>query len=352
MAAEREQRDSAKIPIWMGNGKDQFTAEHWIKRLENAKASYGWTDLQTVNNAHSALRDKALMFRDYLEGEGLNPDDWQSFRKHFLLQFGSAAVDYSKITNLSLSQKTDERCNAFGWRVHAMVNEFFTSVPLNTLDLTEPRFNTLPDQIVAACPDAGVRSLILAYVQQVATALHDQTRRSYSSSLGRVIFLNGLHTNIRMVTKLKNTVSLHEEVTAAMEAEKAHAGPSDRHVQAVEEGDTSAAEDPDVNYINRKKTYRPKGQSFGSASSQASNYKKKVISECWYCHKKGHLQLHCRLRLGRGAAVVTKPRTVQEVQLDWAAYQLGPDDEEDENSDHSDSDESADIATLSTHHLN
>jgi hypothetical protein len=74
-AVEREQRDSTKIPIWMGNGKDQFTAEHWFKRLENAKASHGWTDLQTVNNVHSVLRDKALMFRDYLEGEGLNPDD-------------------------------------------------------------------------------------------------------------------------------------------------------------------------------------------------------------------------------------------------------------------------------------
>jgi hypothetical protein len=352
MAAEREQRDSAKIPIWMGNGKDQFTAEHWIKRLENAKASSGWTDLQTVNNAHSALRDKALTFRDYLESEGLNPDEWQSFRKHFLLQFGSAAVDHSKITNLSLSQKADEKSNAFGWRVNAMVNEFFTSVPLNTLDLTEPRFNTLPDQIVAACPDAGVRSLILAYVQQVASALHEQTRRSYSSSLGRVIFLNGLHANIRMVTKLKKTISLHEAVTAAMEAEKAHAGPSDRHIQAVEEGDTSAAEEPDVNYINRRKTHRPWGRSSGPPSSQASNYKKQVTAECWYCHKKGHLQLHCRLRLGRGAAVVTKPRTVQEIQLDRAAYQLGPEDEEEVNSDHSDSDESADIASLSVNHLN
>jgi hypothetical protein len=50
--------------------------------------------------------------------------------------------------------------------------------------------------------------------------------------------------------------------------------------------------------------------------------------------------------------MVTKPRTVQEIQLDRAAYQLGPEDEEEENSDHSDSDESADIASLSVNHLN
>ncbi len=147
-----------------------------------------------------------------------------------------------------------------------------------------------------------------------------------------------------MVTKLKKTISLHEAVTAAIEAEKAHADPSDRHIQAVEEGDT--------NYINRRRNHRPGGHSTGPSLSQASNYKKRVVSECWYCHKKGHLQLHCRLRLGRGAAVVTKPHTVQEIQLDRAAYQLGPEDEEEENSEHSDNNESADVASLSINHLN
>jgi hypothetical protein len=340
-----ESRDSAKIPIWMGNGKDQFTAEHWIKRLENAKASNGWTDLQTVNFAHSALRDKALMFRDYLESERLNPNDWLSFRTHFLQQFGSTTVDHSKATNLSLTQKADERPNMFGWRVNLMVNEFFSSVPQNTLDLSEPPFSRLPDEILSAVPDAGCQDLILQWVRQVATRLHDSIIKGVSSSLGRVVFLNGINHNIRMVTKLKRTTSLHEAVLAAMEAEKAHTGPSDKTVQVVQEEEGTGVDDQekDVNFIKRK------GARPNNGNPPVMAYRKRVNTECWYCHKKGHIQLNCRLRLGRGAAMVKQPRTVQEIQLDKIAYQLDEDEEEEETSE---TEEVADVAALSLNHLN
>ena len=341
-----QERDSAKIPIWMGNGKDQFTAEHWIKRLENAKASNGWTDLQTVNFAHSALRDKALMFRDYLEDERLNPNDWQSFRTNFLQQFGSTTVDHSKATNLALTQKADERPNMFGWRVNLMVSEFFSSVPQATLDLSDPSFDILPDEILSAVPSAEAQDLFRQWVRQVATRLHDSIIKGVSSSLGRVVFLNGINHNIRMVTKLKRTVSLHEAVLAAMEAEKAHMGPSEKTIHAIQEEVETGVEDAekDVNFVNRRRVNRPN-------STPAIAYRKKINTECWYCHKKGHIQLNCRLRLGRGAAMVKQPRTVQEIQLDRIAYQM--DDEEDEEEGHnSETEEATEIATLSLNHLN
>ena len=348
------EKDSHKIPIWMGNGKDQFTAEHWIKRLENAKSANGWSDLQTVNQAHSALRDKALLFRDYLESEKLNPDDWASFRSHFLHHFGSTTVDHSKATNLVLSQKADEKANQFGWRVNTMVNEFFTSVPRNVLDLADPALNALPNEITSKVTDEDDQRTILRWVRTAASTLHEATMQSFSSSLGRVVFLNGLHLNIRSTTKLKKTTSLHEAVMAAMEAEKAVAGPTDvsKSVSAVsEQPPTESSEDPtqDVNYVNRRRNTRP-----GSfpASSSTSVFRKRTNMECWYCHKKGHFQVNCRLRLSRGAAIVTKPRTVQEIQHDKYAYQ-GDEDESEEPEETSEVEEiSTDVASLSFNHLN
>lgn len=349
--AQAQEKDSSKIPIWMGNGKDQFTAEHWIKRLENAKASNNWTDHQTVNFAHSALRDKALQFRDYLESERLNPNDWSSFRGHFLQHFGSTTVDHSKATNLVLTQKTDEKVNLFGWRVNTMVTEFFSSVPQNVLDMAEPAFNVLPDEIRSAVPEQVVRDLILSYVRQVGISLHDNIVKGISSSLGRVVFLNGLNPHIRMHIKLKDTVNLNEAVLAAMKAEKASNGPSEKVIQTLHEqtpGDP-LEKDRELNFINKRKP-RPR-----MPGTPIANFRKKVNMECWYCHKKGHMQINCRLRLGRGAAMVMQPRTVQEIQYDRMAYQLTEeDDEQEEEADETTEIEevSTDVAALSLNHLN
>lgn len=346
-----QEKDSAKIPIWMGNGKDQFTAEHWIKRLENAKASNSWTDNQTVNFAHSALRDKALLFRDYLEGERLNPNDWVSFRAHFLQQFGSTTVDHSKATNLVLTQKADERVNIFGWRVNTMVTEFFSSVPQNELNTSDASFVRLPDELLSGIPDEGQRGLVLRYVQQLSVTLHDSIVKGIKSSLGRVVFLNGLHPQIRMHAKLKDTVNLHDAVIAAMKVEKANNGPSEKVIQAVSDHLPQDLDDKEreANFVNKRKV-RARVPSIPMA-----NFRKKVNMECWYCHKKGHMQINCRLRLGRGAAMVLQPRTVQEIQYDRMAYQLEEDEGENEEEveEATDGDElSAEVAALSLNHLN
>jgi len=133
------------------------------------------------------------------------------------------------------------------------MNEFFSSVPQNTLDLTDPTFNLLPDKILSSVPSADVQDLILQWVRQVATRLQESIIKGVSSSLGRVVFLNGINYNIRMVTKLKRTTSLHEAVLAAMEAEKAHTCPNDKSIHSIQEEEGPVSEDPekDVNFINK-----------------------------------------------------------------------------------------------------
>ncbi len=295
-----QEKDSVNIPIWMGNGKDQFTAEHWIKRLENAKASNSWTDNQTVNFAHSALCDKALLFRDYLEEERLNPNGLNSFRAHFLQLFGSTTVDQSKATYLVLTQKAEERVNIFGWRVNTKVTEFFSSVPQNELDMSDPSFSRLPDKIMSGVPDQGQRDLVLRYIQQLSIPLHDNIVKGIKSSLGRVVFLNRLHTQNCMHAKLKDTVNLHDTVKAAVKVKKANNGPSEKVIQSI-------LEQPGV-YPSDKDRQANKRMVRGRIPSiPMANFQKKVNMECWYCHKKGHMQINCRFRLGRGAAMVMQP---------------------------------------------
>jgi len=296
--------DSKKIPLWYGSSKDAFLAEHWIKRLEAARTSNSWTPEQLVSHAHSALRERALLFRDYLESENLQPDDWEHFKAAFLKHFGTQTRDTSKVTCLTLTQKVDERVNYFGFRVSTAVQEFLSSVPTNTPDLTHPRLNTLPDNILAAIDDPAHRSLIISWGQQLVQQSYKTWSQGNSSSLGRVIFLNGLLPNIRMISKLKETNSLDAAITAAMRAERASIGPVDR---SNERGINEMTEDldpndPDVNFIK-------KGGKFYKGTTQ-----KKKHPECWYCHKKNHIQTNCRLRLQRGASMVPKPRTVQEIQ--------------------------------------
>jgi hypothetical protein len=336
-------RDSGKIPIWFGNGKDLFTAEHWIKRLENAKVTNGWTDAQLVNHAHSALRDKALQFRDYLERENLGPNEWESFRAHFLQQFGSTTVDHSKATNLSVTQKTDEKVTMFAWRVSTVVDEFFSSVPQGTLDTSDPVITSLPDQILAHLDTVEARSLVTEWGKAVAKYVHINFSKGVNSSLARAVFLNGIHPNIRAITKLKETTTLHEAVMAAMKAEKAYAGPTDRSVNAIKEAFPEADtedEEKEVHFVQKRRSGKP-----------TTGFRRKTNAECWYCHKKNHIQLNCRLRLSRGAALVQKPRTVQEIQIDRIAYQLGP-DEDPESKEASDNEVGTEIASLSFNHLN
>lgn len=56
------------------------------------------------------------------------------------------------------------------------------------------------------------------------------------------------------------------------------------------------------------------------------------MANCWYCHLSGHIQKDCRKRIARGAAIVKKPRSVSEVELDAYEYQEADydDDEQDD----------------------
>jgi len=72
----------------------------------------------------------------------------------------------------------------------------------------------------------------------------------------------------------------------------------------------------------------------------------KRISKCWYCHHKCHVQLHRQKRLARGASLISKPRSVHEIQAEDLAFQEvdedNPIDEQLEEDNDVDEDDNAD----------
>jgi hypothetical protein len=195
-----------------------------------------------------------------------------------------------------------------------MVTEFFSSVPQNKLDTSDPSFIRLPDELLSGIPDEGQRGLILRYIQQLSVTLHDSIVKGIKSSLGRVVFLNGLHPQIRMHAKLKDMVNLHDAVIAAMKVEKANNGPSEKVIQVVSDHPVQDMDDKEreANFVNKRKV-RARVPSVPMA-----NFRKKVNIECWYCHKKGHMQINCRLRLGRGLLWCCNPeRFKKSSMIEW-----------------------------------
>jgi hypothetical protein len=55
------QSDLAKLPLYSGDVKDQFTAEQWIKRISRSRTASAWTANQTMAFVFNALRGNALL---------------------------------------------------------------------------------------------------------------------------------------------------------------------------------------------------------------------------------------------------------------------------------------------------
>ncbi len=55
------QSELAKLPLFSGDGKDQFTAEQWIERVSRARTTSAWTPDQTNTFVYNALRGNALL---------------------------------------------------------------------------------------------------------------------------------------------------------------------------------------------------------------------------------------------------------------------------------------------------
>jgi hypothetical protein len=61
------QSDLAKLPLYAGDVKDQFTAEQWIERISRSRTASAWTADHTMAFVFNALRGNALRWFDALK---------------------------------------------------------------------------------------------------------------------------------------------------------------------------------------------------------------------------------------------------------------------------------------------
>jgi len=215
-----------RLPLWHADpSKDQFTAEHWVQRVETLQRSHGWTPAQTAGFAASAFRDRAMLFLDFLEDEGLDRNSWPVLKEYLLKQFGSQSRDTSRVTHLNLIQKASEPVNIFAFRVRALVREFLTALPSEELPEDHPKLTQVPENL-----DITDETLFFNYLKEFAKDVSDHKNKSIGSTLSRMVFLNGLLPSLRAATKLKNTTTMMEAMLAAQATERAVNGPSEKTV--------------------------------------------------------------------------------------------------------------------------
>ena len=304
-------KEFLKLPLYYADPtKDAFPIENWIRRVENLQKSYNWTDAITASHAGNALRDRAITFLDYLEGIGVDINLWPNLKANLLKRFGTTDPDQTLLTNLHLIQKHGESAMFFGYRVGQVVDKLFQTFLEDVSDV-----QSIIDSATALVPytatqkdtlekDKELNSNLGMNFNLCVTGGKKSERVRNKEKLKSIIFLNGLRKEIRKDTKLRKMELIDDLITIATEVEKAQDLFSDNKGLAINE-----VEQQEVNAFG-KKPY-PKNKVF----------KRKTPLECWYCHKKNHTQKNCRLRLARGASMVSKPRSVQEIQVDYMSYQ-------------------------------
>lgn len=341
MASASTSEKVAKIPLWFGDpSKDSLSAEHWVRRMDNLKRTQSWTDEQTAGHAYNAFRGKALGFIEYIEKAKVEHHLWSVLRQEFLTSFGSQVQDTSRTANLTLLQRSGEGCQFFAFRVQQVINEFALTIPENDPPIKHEDFSGLPAKLREVVSDPAVQGEIALHVHTLAVKWFKEGIEHTLASIGRNVFLNGLLPSIRSTAKLQKTLTLKEAAEEAAQVERAVRGPTDKlNISQVHnespEGSAPLVSDTDaltrseatelfLNFMKKHFSKTSKGR-----RPQASR-QRTAATECWYCHKKNHIQSACRLRIARGASMVTRPRTVHEIETDRMLYQDSDDSEESE----------------------
>ena len=329
-----------KLPLFFGEpNKDAFPIENWVARVDNLQHSFGWTDSVTASHSYNSLRDKALSCADFLRMNNFNINDWRILRKYLLEQFGSFHADNQNVVNLAMTQKANEPANVFGHRVGVTVGRYFECIPEmnHTMNEKVRKYIDISCQGERPVTTAENRAKMLEpalalsldwIVNAAAEELRKAERQHLMETIQTNVFLNGLDKDIRSATKLQGVTTIYGAILAATKVENSIKNMTKQLNHMDVKHEMPNADDSDEANVNF--TSRPFNRSRRPPTSSHSGYRKPLNVECWYCHKKNHTQRTCRLRISRGAAMVSKPRTVLEINEDYLGYQDGEPDEVEE----------------------
>ena len=118
-----------RIPIWNGDGKDVFTPEQWLARIEKARVAANWNEADTVSFNYCSLRGEALLWYDVLKRSGVD-DTYDAFKAAFLTSYAPALTARTATVCLhDIKQTAQETIVSFYSRVIKAVNDLENLLP-------------------------------------------------------------------------------------------------------------------------------------------------------------------------------------------------------------------------------
>ena len=123
--ADPVEREIKVLHFFAEADKDSMRVEDWIERVEGLRNTHGWTSLQTVGHAITALRGQAIIQVKYFKHLNKRATtDWAIFKPLLLKQYGTGIKDTSSVANLQINQTAMETVAGFNTKVVVVVDEF------------------------------------------------------------------------------------------------------------------------------------------------------------------------------------------------------------------------------------
>jgi hypothetical protein len=324
------QSELAKLPLFAGDGKDQFTAEQWIERVSRARTASAWTAVQTSTFVYNALRGTALLWYDSLRRTGIDRDDWDQFRAAFLESWSTVRTTRTATVNLAdLKQGQNEAVTAFYPRVVKAVDDLEALVPGTAFPLPA---TVWPDAFTGV--DAFM-AITTANRTAAANALVAHGATSAFNHMALNLFISNLRPALRDELLKLQPDNLYNAFQQAIQLERlavdpkratlpampveATSDPPAPSVPAATDDSSPDDLDKEIDALNFKlrslKARRDQRQ--GQPRNGSNNLSRSGRSNgssgrppatrdtvCHYCNKKGHYQIDCRSRKRDGAPPV------------------------------------------------
>jgi hypothetical protein len=321
------QSDLAKLPLFSGESKDQFTAEQWIDRIDRAQRASNWTPDQTNTFIYNALRGNALLWYDSLPRTGINRENWNEFRTAFLESWSTVRTTRTATVQLAdLKQGQNEPVNTFYPRVVRAIDDLEALIPGHAFP---PPAQPWPQEFrdIAAFGNIPVATRAQAALDLVA---HGATQAFNHIALN--LFISNLRPALRDELLKQPPATLYAAFQRALTLERLAVEPKRPNLPAMPV-DTSEVAAPtpappsstasdtlddldkqiDALNLKRRNMQQRQGQRSGPsrAPGQLSNSNRFTNRPpasrdtiCHYCKKPGHYQIDCRSRIRANAPLV------------------------------------------------
>jgi hypothetical protein len=328
------QSDLAKLPLYAGDAKDQFTAEQWIERISRSRTASAWTAEQTMAFVFNALRGNALRWFDALKRSGIDRNNWDAFKRAFLAAFSTTRTPRTATVNLAdLHQGQTEQVVSFYPRVIKAVDDL-EALAGDAFPLPDPpfplEFTNVPGFAALAVPvrAAAAQSLVTfgavsafnhialnLFVSNLRPSLRDELLKTPPATL---------YGAFEAASQLERLQETPKRPTAAAMAVEGTPSSSPATVVPADTDASADGLDKEIDALNfrlkalknRRTSTRPSTSGHQQQQQQQprsgpprSTPARDPNFKCRYCKKLGHGQYECNSRRAAGAPMVAADGT-------------------------------------------